>query len=159
MAVQQHAARADLKDANPKIYPLMQQFGAYLETSSIDANLRHLIKIRASQINGCAFCLDMHSKDLRAIGESEQRLYTLEAWRECPWYSDRERAALAWTEALTLITNGHAPDGVYQQAKAQFNEKELSDLTLLISTINVWNRISISSRTEPGTYQPPKAAK
>jgi len=152
-------SRFNFYKAAPGAMQAMRGIEEYLHTCGLEPKLQHLVKFRASQINGCAFCLDMHSKDLRAIGESEQRLYTLEAWRECPWYSDRERAALAWTEALTLITNGHAPDGVYQQAKAQFNEKELSDLTLLISTINVWNRISISSRTEPGTYQPPKAAK
>lgn len=151
--------RFNFYKAAPGAMQAMRGIEEYLHTCGLEPKLQHLVKFRASQINGCAFCLDMHSKDLRAIGEIEQRLYTLEAWRECPWYSERERAALAWTEALTLITNGHAPDGVYQQAKAQFNEKELSDLTLLISTINVWNRISISSRTEPGTYQPPKAAK
>jgi len=95
----------------------------------------------------------MHSKDLRAIGETEQRLYTLDAWRECPWFTERERAALAWTEALTLITQGHVPDAVYEEARKQFNEKELSDLSIAITTINTWNRLSIASRTPPGTYK------
>jgi alkylhydroperoxidase family enzyme len=95
----------------------------------------------------------MHSKDLRAIGETEQRLYTLDAWRECPWFTDRERAALAWTEALTLITQGHVPDAVYEEVRKQFNEKELTDLSLAITTINAWNRLSIAARTTPGTYK------
>jgi AhpD family alkylhydroperoxidase len=143
----------------PGAYQAMRGLEEYLHKCGLEEKLLHLIKLRASQINGCAYCLDMHSKDLRASGETEQRMYTLDAWRECPWYSDRERAALAWTEALTVVTNGHVPDGVYQQARAHFNEKELSDLTLAITTINSWNRISIASRAEPGTYQPPKAAK
>ncbi|MGB7189993.1 MAG: carboxymuconolactone decarboxylase family protein [Acidobacteriaceae bacterium] len=145
--------------AAPGAYKAMAGLEEYLHNSGLEAGLLHLVKFRASQINGCAYCLDMHSKDLRAGGESEQRLYTLEAWRECPWYSERERAALAWTEALTLITNGHVPDGVYQQVKPHFTEKELADLTLAITTINAWNRISIATRVEPGTYQPPKLAK
>lgn len=128
----------------------------YLHGCGLEAPLLHLVKLRASQINGCAYCLDMHSKDLRAIGESEQRLYALEAWRECPWYSDRERAALAWTEALTLVAQTHAPDEVFEQVRAVFDEKELSDLTLAIAAINAWNRLSIGARTPPGTYQPPK---
>jgi len=145
--------------AAPGAYQAMRGLEEYLHGCGLEAQLLHLIKFRASQINGCAYCLDMHSKDLRAGGESEQRLYTLEAWRECPWYSERERAALAWTEAVTLVTNGHVPDGVYQQVKPHFTEKELADLTLAITTINAWNRLSIASRTEPGSYQPPKSAK
>lgn len=109
--------------------------------------------MRASQINGCGYCLDMHWKDDRALGEAEQRLYSLDAWRECPYYTDRERAALAWTEALTQITQGHASDAVYNEARAHFSEKEISDLTFVITTINAWNRLAISSRVEPGTYQ------
>jgi AhpD family alkylhydroperoxidase len=119
----------------------------------LEAPLIHLIKMRASQINKCAYCLDMHSKDLRAIGETEQRLYTLEAWRECPWFTDRERAALAWTEAVTLIADGQAPDEVYEEVKTHFTEKELADLTVAIATINVWNRLSIAGRSTPGTYE------
>jgi alkylhydroperoxidase family enzyme len=99
----------------------------------------------------------MHWKDLRAIGENEQRLYSLDAWRESPYYTERERAALAWTEAVTLVTNGHVPDSVYEEARRQFSEKELSDLTLAIATINSWNRLAIAGRTVPGTYQPAKA--
>lgn len=139
--------------AAPDAYKAMSGLEAYLHGCGLEAGLLHLIKLRASQINGCAFCLDMHSKDLRAIGETEQRLYTLDAWRECPWFTDRERAALAWTEALTLITQGHVPDAVYEEARKQFNEKELSDLSIAITTINAWNRLSIASRTPPGTYK------
>ena len=143
--------------AAPGAYKAMIGLEEYLHRSGLEEGLLHLIKLRASQINGCAYCLDMHWKDLRAIGETEQRLYSLDAWRECPWYSERERAALAWTEAVTLVANGHVPDGVYQQVKPHFTEKELADLTLAIATINSWNRLSIASRTEPGTYQPRKA--
>ncbi len=139
--------------AAPDAYKAMSGLEAYLHGCGLEEGLLHLIKLRASQINGCAFCLDMHSKDLRAIGETEQRLYTLDAWRECPWFTDRERAALAWTEALTLITQGHVPDAVYEEARKQFNEKELSDLSIAITTINAWNRLSIASRTPPGTYK------
>ncbi|HET6913339.1 MAG TPA: carboxymuconolactone decarboxylase family protein [Rhodanobacteraceae bacterium] len=138
----------------PGAYQAMLGLEKYLHGCGLEASLLHLVKLRASQINGCAYCLDMHSKDLRALGESEQRLYTLEAWRECPWYSERERAALAWTEALTLVAETHAPDEVYEQVRAQFDEKDLSDLTLAIATINAWNRLSIGARTPPGTYQP-----
>src|SRR5262249_16780843 len=121
-------------------------------------SLMHLITLRASQINGCAYCLDMHWKDLRAAGEAEQRLYSLDAWKECPYYSQRERAALAWTKAVTLVADGHLSDAVYAEAKSQFTDKELSDLTLAIATINAWNRLSIAGRLTPGTYEPQKAA-
>lgn len=152
-------ARFNPYTAAPGAYKAMSGLEQYLHTCGLEESLLHLIKLRVSQINGCAFCLDMHWKDLRTIGESEQRLYSLDAWRECPWYSDRERAALAWAEAVTLVTNGHVPDALYQQTRSHFNEKELTDLTLAITTINAWNRISIASRTPPGTYQPAKAAK
>jgi AhpD family alkylhydroperoxidase len=141
--------------AAPDAYKAMSGLEAYLHGCGLEEGLLHLIKLRASQINGCAFCLDMHSKDLRSIGETEQRLYTLDAWRECPWYTDRERAALAWTEALTLVTQGHVPDVVYEEARKQFNEKELTDLSVAITTINAWNRLSIAFRTAPGTYKAP----
>lgn len=133
----------------------MMGLEVYLAKSSIEHSLLHLIKFRVSQINGCAYCLDMHSKDLRAIGETEQRLYLLDAWREAPFYTDRERAALAWAESLTKITEGHVPDEVYEIARQQFSEEELIDLTLAVTTINAWNRISIAFRVEAGTYQPP----
>jgi AhpD family alkylhydroperoxidase len=113
-----------------------------------------LVKTRASQINGCAYCIDMHTKDARALGESEQRLYALPAWRETPFYTERERAALAWTETITLISQGHAPDEVFEQARTQFTEEELVNLTLAIIAINGWNRLAIAFREVPGTYPP-----
>jgi AhpD family alkylhydroperoxidase len=142
--------------AAPGGYKAMLALEQYLHDCGLEASLIHLVKLRASQINGCAFCLDMHWKDLRAIGENEQRLYSLDAWRECPYYTDRERAALEWTEALTLIASGHVPDNVYDAVHPHFNEKELSDLTFAVATINAWNRLSIAARTVPGTYEPAK---
>ena len=144
--------------AAPGTYEAMRGLERYLRSSGLEEALVHLIKLRASQINGCAYCLDMHWKDLRALGETEQRLYSLDAWRECSYYTDRERAALAWTEAVTLITNGHVPDAVYDEARTQFGEKELADLTFAVATINAWNRLAIAARVEPGTYQPAAAA-
>lgn len=141
-------------NASPGVYHAMLGLETYLHQSGLETPLLHLIKLRASQINGCAYCIDMHWKDLRAIGENEQRLYGLDAWEESPYYSDRERAALAWTEAVTLVAEGHVPDEVYEEVKPHFTEKELADLTLAIATINAWNRLAISSRTEPGKYQP-----
>ncbi len=126
----------------------------YLGASSIERKLLDLINFRVSQINGCAYCLDMHSKDLRKEGETEQRLYMLEAWRESPIYTDRERAALAWAESVTLITEGHVPDEVYEEARKQFSEQELIDLTLGVAAINSWNRLNIAFRTDAGGYQP-----
>ncbi|MEO8736201.1 MAG: carboxymuconolactone decarboxylase family protein [Edaphobacter sp.] len=142
--------------AAPDAYKAMSGLETYLHGCGLEEGLLHLIKLRVSQINGCAFCLDMHWKDLRAIGEEEQRLYSLNAWRECPWYSERERAALGWAEALTLVTNGHVPDAVYEEARRQFDEKELTDLSVAITTINAWNRLSIASRTPAGSYQASK---
>jgi len=127
----------------------------YLAESSIEKPLRELIKVRASQINGCAYCIDMHWKDARAGGDTEQRLYGLVAWREAPYYTERERAALAWTEELTLIAEHHVSDKLYEQTRRQFGEQELVDLTLAVVTINAWNRIAISFRSEAGSYQPP----
>lgn len=126
----------------------------YLKECGLEESLLHLIKLRVSQINGCAFCLDMHWKDLRAIGENEQRLYSLDAWEECPYYSERERAALAWAEAVTLVSETHVPDSVYDSVKEHFSEKELADLTLAVAMINLWNRLSIAGRVTPGTYKP-----
>ena len=125
----------------------MLDFEAAVQGLGIDAKLLHLIKMRASQINGCAFCLHMHTHDARAKGESEQRIYLLDAWRESPLFSDRERAALAWTESVTLVSQTHVPDTVYEQAKAQFSDEELVKLTLLIAAINAWNRFAISFRS------------
>jgi AhpD family alkylhydroperoxidase len=138
----------------PGTYKAMLGLEHYLHECGLEESLLHLVKLRTSQINGCAYCLDMHWKDLRGIGENEQRLYSLDAWRESPYYTDRERAALAWTEAVTLITDGHVPDSVYEEVRPLFTEKELADLTLAIATINAWNRLAIAARTTPGTYQP-----
>jgi AhpD family alkylhydroperoxidase len=149
-------ARFSYDKAAPGVYKAMIGVEQYLETCGLEESLLHLIRLRASQINGCAFCLDMHWKDLRAIGEQEQRLYSLDAWRECPYYTERERAALAWTEAVTLITTEHVPDTVYEEVHAHFSEKELSDLTFAVTAINTWNRLSIASRAVPGTYRPAK---
>lgn len=121
--------------------------------SGLEASLLELVKLRASQINGCAYCIDMHSKDARAHGETEQRLYALNAWRETPFFTDRERAALAWTEAVTLVTEGHVPDSLYEEVRAQFDEKSLVDLTWAIAAINSWNRMAISFRAVPGSYE------
>lgn len=128
--------------------------GAYLAKSSIEERLRNLIYFRVSQVNGCAYCLDMHSKDLRAAGETEQRLYMLDAWRESPVYTQRERAALAWAESVTSLHEGHVPDEVYEQAHAEFSEEELIDLTLAVIAINSYNRINVAFRTTAGSYQP-----
>ena len=138
----------------PGVYMAMQGLERYLHECGLERPLLLLVKMRASQINGCAYCLDMHSKDLRALGETEQRIYSLDAWRECPYYTDRERAALAWAEAVTLVREGHVPDSVYDEVRPHFSEKELADLTLAVATINAWNRLTIASRTVPGTYQP-----
>jgi AhpD family alkylhydroperoxidase len=150
-------ARMNYAKAAPGVYDAMEGPEKYLEQCGLEKPLMHLIMLRASQINGCAYCLDMHSKDLRAIGEKEQRMYSLDAWRECPYYSDRERAALAWTEAVTLVAQGRVPDAVYEEARPHFSEKELSDLTLAVAAINAWNRLCIAARIVPGSYQPAKA--
>lgn len=138
----------------PGAYKAMTGLEAYLRESGLDKQLLHMIKLRASQMNGCAYCIDMHWKDARALGESEQRLYGLDAWRESPYYTDRERAALEWTEALTNITDGHVSDAVYDSVRGHFSEKELTDLSWAIAAINVWNRIAIASRSEAGNYKP-----
>jgi AhpD family alkylhydroperoxidase len=130
----------------------------YVATSGLDHKLIHLLKMRASQINGCAYCIDMHSKDARALGESEQRFYALNAWRETPFFTDRERAALEWIESLTLISQTHAPDETYETVKKHFTEKEIVDLSIIAGVINMWNRLAISTRTVPGTYKPRYAA-
>jgi AhpD family alkylhydroperoxidase len=137
----------------PGAFEAMDALETYLASCGLEERLIHLIKLRASQLNGCAYCLDMHWKDLHALGETAQRMYSLDAWRECPYYTDRERAALAWTEAVTLITNGHVSDAVYEFVRPHFTKKELADLTLAVSTINAWNRLSIAGRIKPGTYQ------
>jgi AhpD family alkylhydroperoxidase len=126
----------------------------YVRSSGLEQNMLELVKMRASQINGCAFCLDMHSKDARAAGETEQRLYALNAWRETPFFTDRERAALEWTEALTLISQNHVPDEIYQRVRQHFSEDDLLNLSLAVVQINGWNRLAISFRAVPGSYQP-----
>jgi len=131
----------------------LSDLGTYLVKSPIEQSLLNLIYFRVSQVNGCAYCLDMHSKDLRAKGETEQRLYVLDAWRDAPFYTERERAALAWSEAVTKITGGDLPDEIYQKAKEQFSAEELVDLTLAVSTINFYNRINIAFCTTAGTYE------
>jgi AhpD family alkylhydroperoxidase len=138
----------------PGVYEAMDALDQYLQKCSLEQSLVQLVQFRASQMNGCAYCLDMHSKDLRAGGETEQRLYSLDAWRECPYYSARERAALEWTEAVTLVVTGHVPDAVYEEVRPHLTDKELSDLTLAIAAINAWNRLSIAARLTPGGYQP-----
>jgi AhpD family alkylhydroperoxidase len=147
-------ARFHYVKAAPGAFRAMLGLGQYLHECGLEESLINLIYLRASQMNGCAYCLDMHWKDLRASGESEQRLYGLNAWRESPFYTNRERAALEWTEAVTLITHGHVPEEVYEEVHRHFNDKELSDLTLAVATINAWNRLNIAARIVPGSYQP-----
>jgi AhpD family alkylhydroperoxidase len=143
----------DFAKAVPKVIQSMLSIEAHVAQSGLELSLRHLIKLRASQINGCAYCIDMHSKDALAAGESPQRLLGLDAWRETPYYTDRERAALEWTEAVTLITEGHASDEVYEKVRGQFSELEIVNLTVAAMQINAWNRLVISMRAEAGTYQ------
>lgn len=138
----------------PGAYKAMLGLEDYLHHCGLEESLIHLIKLRASQINGCAYCIDMHWKDARALGESEQRLYGLDAWQESDYYSERERAALEWTEAVTMVSEGHVPDEVYERVKPHFSEKELADVTLAVATINAWNRIAIATRAVPGRYRP-----
>ena len=146
--------RIDTGAVAPEALKGMFATEAYLAKSPLGKPLLHLLKLRASQMNGCAYCLDMHWKDARAAGETEQRLYGLDAWREAPYYTDRERAALQWVEALTFITEGHAPDAAFDALRAHFSEREIVDLTLLAAQINAWNRLAIATRLEPGSYQP-----
>ena len=146
--------RMNYQNASPGGMKALIGLERFLATCGLEKNLIDLVKLRASQINGCAYCIDMHSKDLRANGESEQRLYELDAWQETPFYTERERAALLWTEAVTRVADTHVPDSVYEQVRQQFDEAELVNLTFVISTVNVWNRILISTRREPGAYQP-----
>src|SRR5258708_18389896 len=147
--------RLDVHKTSPGAYQAMVGLEAFIRKSSkLEPALLELVKMRASQINGCAYCLDMHSKDARAAGETEQRLYALNAWRETPFFNDRERAALAWTEAVTLVAVDHVPDAVYEEAREQFSEEELVNLTMAVVAINGWNRLAIAFRAVPGEYQP-----
>jgi len=146
--------RISLMNVSPGIIHAMLGLEKQVSKAGLDVRLLDLVRMRASQINGCAYCLDMHSKDARAAGETEQRLYGLDAWRETPHYSARERAALEWTEALTLVTEGHVPDEVYERVRQEFSEDELAHLSLAVVAINGWNRLNVAARTVPGDYVP-----
>ena len=146
-------SRIEAQKVSPAAFHAMLALEGYVRKSGLELPLLELVRMRASQINGCAYCLDMHSKDARAAGESEQRLYALNAWRETPFFTDRERAALAWTEALTLIRKTHAPDDVYEEMRKHFDAEEQVLLTAAIVAINSWNRIAIGFRAVPGAYQ------
>ena len=146
--------RIDFKELVPGAYRAMLALETYVHQTGLESSLLELVKMRASQLNSCAYCLDMHSKDARAAGETEQRLYVLPAWREAPFYSERERAALAWTEAVTLVSQTHVPDDVYELARKSFSEEELVKLTMAIIAINGWNRLEVGFRGVAGSYQP-----
>jgi len=141
--------RIDVTKVSPAAYQAVAALQSYVNQSGLDAKLRELIKIRASQINGCAFCLAMHTRDARKLGETEERMHLLDAWREAPVYSARERAALGWIEAITLVTQGHVSDEVFEAVRKQFSEKEIVDLTAAAAAINVWNRLAIAFRVPP----------
>src|SRR5678815_3847838 len=146
--------RIDIMSASPGALKAMLGLATFLRHCGLETNLLDLINLRVSQINGCAYCIDMHWKDLRAAGENEQRLYGLDAWRESPYYTDRERAALAWAEAVTLVADTHVSDEVFEEAHRHFNDEELANLTLGVVAINGFNRMNIAYQTTPGTYQP-----
>jgi AhpD family alkylhydroperoxidase len=147
-------SRVDYKQAAPAgALDGMRALERFVHQCGLEPLLIELVKIRASQINGCAFCLDMHTKDARALGETEQRLYVLSAWREAPFYSPRERAALEWTEALTLLPQNDVDDELYARMRQQFSESDLVSLTMAVIAINGWNRLAVPFRSEPGSYQ------
>ena len=146
--------RLDYAKVAPDGIGILRQLEVYLKKAGLEPDLVELVKLRASQINGCAYCIDMHTKDARSHGESEQRLYGVTAWRETSFYSERERAALAWTESVTRISEDQMPEEIYQQVKQYFTEKELVELTLAVIAINSWNRLAICFRTPAGSYQP-----
>ena len=146
--------RLEYAKVAPGAMKAMRELEKYVASSGLERSLYELVKTRASQINGCAYCLDMHTKDARKVGETEQRLYALSAWRETPFYTDRERAALEWTEALTLISQNDVPDSLYENVRQFFDEQEIVALTMAIVAINGWNRLAISFRTVPGSYNP-----
>jgi AhpD family alkylhydroperoxidase len=148
-------ARIDYLKVGRGVYEAMLGLEKYLHQFGLEEKLLDLIKLRVSQVNGCAYCIDMHWKDLRALGESEQRLYGLGAWEESPYYNERERAALAWAEAVTNVKETHAPDDVYERTRQHF--KELADLTLAVAAINSWSRLAIAARSVPGKYQPARS--
>lgn len=146
--------RLDYRKVAPGVREAMLELEKYVMSSGLESKLLNLIKIRVSQINRCAWCIDMHTKDARAEGETEQRIYSLPAWRDTPFYTERERAALAWAEALTLVTSGDVSDEVYNEAWKYFSEKELVDLTIATIAINGWNRLNVAFKTAPGDYVP-----
>jgi len=150
--------RIDYRKYAPEAQKAMLALEKYISDSGLEPLLVHLMKMRASQVNGCAYCIDMHSIDARALGETEQRLYALDAWRETPFFSDRERAALAWTEVITVVSETHVPDAVFEEVKKYFSEKEIMDLTIVATTINMWNRMAISTRAVPGRYRPARSS-
>jgi len=150
--------RLDYQKANPEALNAMRSLEDVGRNGGLEPSLLELVKMRASQINGCAYCIDMHSKDARAAGEAEQRLYALSAWEETPFYTERERVALAWTEAITAIADDHVSDELFEAVRGQFAERELVALTMAIIAINGWNRLAIGFRAVPGTYQPRIAA-
>jgi len=150
------ARRFDYTQLAADGYRAMLGLESFLHGCGLEKSLIHLLKLRVSQINGCAFCIDMHWKDLCAIGETVQRLYSLDAWHECPYYTDRERAALRWAEAVTQLRDGHVSDEVYRQVRQQFDEQGVANLTFVVATINAWNRLAIAARTPAGSYQPAK---
>jgi AhpD family alkylhydroperoxidase len=151
MSATLRARRIAMDEMAPRLFAAMIRLEDAIE---LDERVRHLVRVRASQINGCAFCIDMHWKDARADGEGEDRLYSLDAWRESPLYTDRERAALELCEAITLVADSHVPDEVWEAAVAEFEPRELAHLVFAITAINAWNRIVLSARTEPGSYRP-----
>ena len=142
----------------PDAYKAIYGLEMYVRSCGLEMSLIELMKLRASYINGCAYCVDMHTKDARAAGEAEQRLYAVPVWRETPFFTERERAALAWTEAVTDIGMGGVPDDLYEEVRAQFSEKEIVDLTMAVIAINAWNRAAIAFGTVPGSYQVPEKA-
>jgi AhpD family alkylhydroperoxidase len=139
--------------SSPGVYDAMDALDTYLSASPVDQKLLHLIRLRVSQLNGCAYCIDMHWKDLIALGDQPQRLYSLDAWEECPFYTDAERAALAYAEAVTFVAEGHVKEEAFAPLAQYFDERAIGDITLAIATINAWNRLSISARLTPGTYK------
>ena len=146
--------RLNVANVSRAAYQAMSGLEKYIHESSIPPALVHMLKLRASQLNGCAYCLDMHWKDAKVAGESDQRLYGLDAWEEAPYYTDRERAALEFVEAITDIQDGHVPDELYERVRGHFSEKELVELAMIAVAINGWNRLAITFRSEAGTYQP-----
>ena len=148
------SARIDYRKVSPEAVTAMAGLERFVRTSGLEPGLVELVKLRASYINGCAYCVDVHTKDARVTGETEQRLYAIPVWRETPFFTPRERAALAWTDSVTEVARTGVPDDVYEQARAEFSESELLSLTMAIIAINGWTRLAVSFRTEPGTYQP-----